>query len=450
MVTTATTKERATIWGRLSRKVLSTVLVDHGALFPLLDVIGANARWFAPKEAVIWAAVVQCAGERTPPTVEAVANRCEAGVGYIQQIANQWNEDDGRHVIYHAEELKGLGMLAELRQVGRDLSDTDDPEAVGTAVEWASAMLSGVMANKTSRKADARSVGESAWKELEAYTADGVPTGLGWFDELSGGLWPGFNYWIAGAYKTGKTTLMRNVLLDTARQGVASDVFCAEGSREMFALDCQAMMATRLMCQRGERSLGQLRLSGLLLRRAWRQRKAFLRKDELDAIIEAREIWNGYNIRVWDTVDGIRNLATLRHRIQQSKFDHGSLIHWMDYSQLFGEGGTLFERQSQTAMMVQEIAQAEGVAVCVLAQRNEQAIGGGDSYSVGVKGGGDASAAADFLLVPTVDHELDSVFHIKLKHSRHSGLGNGTHTINRSSGLILDEWFSTEERPICI
>ena len=446
---TAQVKEMARLWETLSRKVLATVLVDHGALFPLLDTLGPNAHWFTSKEQNIWAAVVQCSQENLPPTVEAVALRCSVEVGYIQAVANQWNDEDSKKVLYHADELKGLGMLADLRAIGRDISAIDDPLALGDAIEYATARLSGVLAHQTNRSGDAHAVGEAAWLELENYNQAEVPTGLKWFDDLAGGLWAGMNYWIVGAYKQGKTTLMRNIVLNIAERGVACDAFCAEGSREMFALDCQAMIATRLLCQQGEQDQTNLRLSGLFLRRAWRTRNATFKKSELDAVNEAREIWNTLNIRVWDTVDGIRNLAALRHRIQQSKFEYGSLVHWLDYSQLFGKGGTLFERQSNTAQVAQEIAQAEAVTVCVLAQKNEAAIGGGsENYSVGVKGGGDASAAADFLLVPQVDHDADNLYHVKLKHSRHTAQGQGTHIINRSSGLILDRWFSSTVRPL--
>ena len=445
---TQMTVELAQMWGTLGRKVISTVLVDHGALFPLLDVLGQNVRWFSPKESRIWAGVLQCHEENLPPTVEAVALRCDAEPGYVQAVANQWSEEDGKRVLYYADELKQLGMLADLRSLGRELSALDEPTAIPTAIEYATARLSGVLASQTARQGDAYSVGEAAWEELESKEITCFPTGLQWFDDLTGGIWPGFNYWIVGAYKKGKTTLMRNMILNIAESGVPCDAYCAEGSREMFALDCQAMIATRLLCERGERTPRNLRLSGLFLRRVWRKRAAILRREELEAINEAREIWNGLNVRVWDTVDGIRNLATLRHRVQQSKCEYGSFVHWLDYSQLFGEGKTLFERQSKTALAAQEIAQSQGVAVCILAQRNEASISGSDGYSVGVKGGGDASAAADFLLVPDIDHELESVFHVKLKHSRHTGLGQGQHTINGSSGLILDRWLHIEPREI--
>ena len=429
------------LWGVTSHKVLASVLVDAGAVFPALDVIQQNAHWFPPKDAPIWRAVLQCVEQQIPPSVETVSTRGAVDTGYVQSIANAWTEEDNRRLVYNARELRMLGVYFDTLSAGQEFLKLDNPEDVSAAVETMTNRLSGIMADQTNRQADAISVSESAWAEVEAHQGNGIPTGFKWFDQLTGGIWPSMIYWVAGAYKMGKSTLLRNAVLHACEKGHAVDVFVAEGGREMFALDCQAMIATRLLCERGERVLDNLRLSGLFIKRAWRRGEAVLRKGELEAIHEARKIWESYNIRVWDTRDGITNLVTLRHRIQQSRLEHGSLVHWLDYSQLFGGGKTLFERQSQNALTFQRIAQKENVALCVLAQKNEAAIRDSSGYSVGVKGGGDASATADFLLVPRIDHELKNVYSVELKHSRHTGLGKGTHSIASASGLIVDRWF---------
>ena len=432
-------KALKTTWQVLGHKVLASILVDHGAVFPVLDVLGNGLHWFMPKQAQVWAGVLQCVEEGIPPTVEAVQTRCGVD-GYVQAIANQWNDGDNRNVVYHAEELRRLGGLAEFRHVGREILEVTDPGDLVPSVEYASNRLSGVLAATARRNGAAASVSASAWAKVEKFRGQGIPTGMGWFDEITGGLWTGMNCWMAAAYKSGKSSLMRNLVLAALGAGHAVDVYCAEGSREMFTLDCQAMIATRLLCERGERDKKQLRLSGLFIKRVWRSREAVLRKEEWEALEEARTEWEGYNARVWDTSDGIRNLGTLRHRVQKSKFDHGSLIHWCDYSQLFGSGRTLYERQSAVALAVQEIATDEDVMMGMLTQRNEAAIGGGNTYSAGVKGGGDASAAADFLLMPKIDLEVPGFLDVKLKFSRHTAMGQGRHAINPSSGLILDRW----------
>ena len=77
-----------TTWKALGHKVLASILVDHGAVFPVLDVLSNGLHWFTPKQAQVWAGVLQCVEEGIPPTVEAVQTRCGVD-GYVQAIANQ-------------------------------------------------------------------------------------------------------------------------------------------------------------------------------------------------------------------------------------------------------------------------------------------------------------------------------------------------------------------------
>lgn len=441
---TSKVKQLGATWDTLAHKIIACVLVDHGSIFPVLDVLGQGMHWFPPKVAPVWAGVLQCVEDGVPPTVEAVTTRCATSNGYIQSIANQWTDDDNRQVAYHAEELRRLGALAEYRKLGREILEITDPADVTGAVGYASSRLSGILSATTRRQGDAQVVGDSAYAKMEQFKGNGIPTGMGWFDELTGGMWPGMNYWIAAAYKQGKSTLMRNIILAVLEAGHAADVYCAEGSREMFALDCQAMIATRLIYEAGERERNP-RLSGLFLMRSFLHRRAMFTRQELEAVAEARAIWDGYNLRVWDAADGITNLGVLRNRVQKSKFDHGSLVHWGDYSQLFGPSGPIYERQSAVALAVQQIAATENVVFGMLTQRNEAGIRGGESYSASVKGGGDASAAADVMLIPCIDEMSPVTFTVKLKFSRHSGTGMGEHLINPSSGLLLDRW---QRRPL--
>lgn len=435
------------IWQTLAHKVLASVLVDHGAVFPVRDVLRGNSHWLPPKEALIWQSVLRCVDSDSPPTVEAVTARLNGAVppGLVQSIANQWNDEDNRRVVYHAEELKRLGLLVELRNLGRLLSEVQDADQVEAMLGYAEAELSAIQSSRTQREAGAAAVSVAAWERLERGHPTVIPAGLDWFDQRAGGLWPEMDYWIVAAYKQGKSTLMRNMVLHACGLGHAVDVYVAEGSRELFALDCQAMLATGLLIEQGQRD--KLRLSGLFIRLCWNNPdRAILTKAEIEAIHAARSMWEGYNLRVWDTKDGITDLGTLRYRVRQSKLDYGSLVHWLDYSQLFGKGETLFDRQSSTALEVQRIAQQEAVAVCVLAQKNEEAIRARDSYSPGVKGGGDAPAAADFLLVPSIDPAYPTAFNVQLKLSRHLRPGIGsTHVIEPESGLIIDRWVNKRE-----
>lgn len=430
----------ADVWGTLSRKVLSSVLVDDGAVIPVSDILGGHHNWVAPKERPIWIAVRQCLDANTPPTIEAVTTRVNGGVepGYIQAIANLFNDDDNRNLIYHTHQLRDLGVLAGLRQLGRELSDFEDIEKVGDAVSRASSELGELLAGKTNRSPLGGDVSKLVWEQMETGDETAIPTGFKWFDDLTGGLWTGMNYWIVAPYKSGKTTVMRNGVINTAQAGHGVGVFCAEGSREMFTLDCQAMIATGVLADQNYRG-DDLRLDGLFIRRFY-HRPGVFKSYELNAVNESKRIWDSLPIQLWDKRDGVTNLTTLRYLIKRSKLEYGLRVFWADYSQLFGDGGTLFERQSETSKAIQDIAASEDVAICMLAQQNEEQVrNGNEGHSPGVKGGGDAAAAADFLLIPKIDQD-NPFMELRLKLSRHTRPGKGNHYINRSSGLMMDKW----------
>jgi hypothetical protein len=197
------------------------------------------------------------------------------------------------------------------------------------------------------------------------------------------------------------------------------------------------MFATEILIRQGM-PREKLRLDGLFIRRYY-WRKGVLTKQEIDAVNEAKEIWQGLPIYVWDTRDGIRNLATLRYLVKRGRVHHGIKSFWADYSQLFG-AGNIYERQSSTALAVQDIATSENVAFCMLAQKNEEGVKSYNSStpSPNVKGGGDAPAAADFLLEPRIDPDMPGIMDISLKLSRHTRTATGSHVLAPASGLIVD------------
>lgn len=429
--------ELADLWQTLSRKIQASVLVDDGAILAIQDILGKHAEWFTPKERIIWRGIQACIEANIPPTVEAVTQRTNGGLpsGYIQTIANQFNDDDNRRLIYLAEQLRDVGVLAAIREQGRTLAELDDPEGATERASRVTTELGGLLAERSNRSADAVAVSDAAWADVNHIGGTGVPTGIKWLDELTGGMWAGHNWWVVAPYKSGKSTIVRNIVLSAASAGHPTGMFCAEGSREMFALDCQAMLATELLIERGYQ--GKLRLSGMFIRRVyWKQ--GILNHHELDAIHDAKDIWEKLPILIWDTRDGIRDLVTLRYLVKMAKLKTQASIFWADYSQLFGTGKTIYDRQSHTSLAIQDIAQDENVLFGMVAQQNEEHIKfGNKSWSPGVKGGGDAAAAADVLLIPKIDPEQPDYLHLVLKLSRHTGMGgDGLHKIIRSCGLI--------------
>jgi hypothetical protein len=437
------------LWLTIAHKLLASVLTDHGAVFPIRDVVHGTDSWWPGQTAAVWRAILRCVEADTPPTPEAVIARLADGAqpGYVKSIAAEFNAEDNRRVTYYAQELRRWGMLADYRALGRLMADADDVDKVDDYIGYADVMLRGLGAQTCEREGDALTVSEQAWSELEAGNVNLIPTSLDWFDNSTGGLWSSMDTWIVAAYKMGKSTLMRNWVLAAAEAGHPVDVFNAEGGRGMFAFDCQAMLATRWLIQNGIRDL---RLSGLFLRRVWaKKEQAILTRPELDAIRAARTEWTRLPIWTWDARDGITDLGALTSQIRRSKLEHGMQACYLDYSQLFGKGVTIFERQSTTALALQRIAQVENIAVVVLAQRNEAGIKSGDSHSPDVKGGGDAPAAADFLFTTKIDEDCQNMLTIKLKLSRHTVPSpNHDHAIEPESGLLIDKWMQVKREPL--
>jgi hypothetical protein len=432
------------LWETLSHKVLACVLVDDGAVFPVLDIVKDNAGLFAPRTRPVWRAVLQCVETNTPPTTETISARVNgADPGYVQTIAALFNEDDNLKLRYNTEELKGLGIWARARQIGQQLAEVESPDKMDAAITEANTELAGLYATKNDRDASAEAVDDIAWGEIENFTDRPVPTGLKWFDKLShGGFWRGMNYWLAAPYKSGKSTIMRNLILYAAQMGIPVSAYCAEGKREMFALDCQAMLATKVLIDfYGTGDDSRFRLSGLFIKNNWQhhQDDPVFTKDEYEAIQIGRQEWRRLPIRTYDTRDGIRDLTTLQYDIKRDKMKYGSEVIWLDYSQLFGSSSTLFEQQRATALRLQQIAQDENVVLAIIAQKNEEGIKDSNGYSPKIKGGGDAAAAADGVLVSEINQEHPGYLKIELKLSRHTATGKGMHKIETNSGLMLKE-----------
>ena len=428
------------VWATLSRKILASILIDPGACIAVHDIVGQRRDWFSIKERPIYDAVLQCLASDTPPTLEAVKARLNgtAEPGYLTVIASLFNEDDNRLLIYNTQQLRDIGILAKIRALGRELSGMEDIDNINEIVAKQANELTGLVADRSMRDSSANKTSESAWAMVDLFDGQGIPTGLNWFDNLTGGIWPGMNYWIGGAYKSGKTTVMRNCVLAEAQAGYPVGVMCLEGTRELFTLDCQAMLATAILSDQGKTIAELKRVDGLSVLRHYR-RNGYFTGQELDAIHKAKAEWAKLPINIWDMKDGIDDTSSLAYFVRKAKLNYGTRVFWADHSQLFGKKGTTYEKQSEISRAVQKIATNEDIAFGVLSQQNEEGVSGGQNYSPKIKGGGDAPAAADALLLPSLDDDT-SILTITLKLSRHTRKGGKGYHYIAPSGLIMDKW----------
>ena len=435
------------VWLTLSHKVLSSVLSDPGAIFPVHDIIGNRVDWFPVKDRPIYQAIVQCLESSIPPTLEAVTTRLNgsADPGYLKVISNLFNEDDNRLLAYNTEQLRDIGVLARVRALGRELSGFEAPDGINDQVSRKADELAGLVAERFRRDSTAKATSETAWALVSKDNSNVIPTGLSWYDNESGGWWPGENYWVAGAYKSGKTTVMRNCILHAARLGNPAAALCVEGTRELFTLDCIAMLASETLAEAGM-VISKIRVSGRKIRQHY-YTPGFFTAQELDAINKARETWETLPVILWDMKDDIDDTAMLKYFVRKAKLNHGVRLFWADHSQLFGRRGTDYERQSEISRAVQKIAAGEDVAICMLSQQNEEGVQSGTngSYSPRIRGGGAAPAAADAMLMTQFDDESHTLT-ITLKLDRHGAKGGKHYHYLVPSGLIMDRWITVDKK----
>lgn len=284
-------------------------------------------------------------------------------------------------------------------------------------------------------------------------------TGLAWLDDLTGGFEPGHMWWIGGAYKGRKSTVMLNLALNAVMGGANATILSREMPRKWLAAALVAMLAVgRLHAEGLYRAVTPAgvplatTLSANALRQAgngyrhWPKRKI----EAVDWGIEQYRLF-GDRLRTYDSSDdggGLSDVDSIQRLIRRDKHLYGLDIVFVDYFQLFGaaeQGKGYFDKMSAVATGLQMMAQREKVTMVVVAQKNEESIkSGAGSYSPGIKGGGDAAQTADYLLTTHYKQEegqTEEELLVRMMLSRWGPGGKGieqTLAIHPASGLLLE------------
>jgi len=321
-------------------------------------------------------------------------------------------------------------------------------------------ILTGLNTGNRAKAVQADEISAELDADFDAPEEKTIPTGLAWLDGLSSGFAPGDIWMIAGAYKMRKTTLMINMCLNIALNGISTTFLSREMSRKQVAAQMIAMLAVGDLFEHGEydckfkdhngddgylnwiapRKLLQVR-SGY---RSWDKRK-------VRAIDAARVKFRALEkvMRIYDTTPdngGLSDIASAQNAVKRDLFLYSTQVVFVDYLQLFNAPVTgTFEQAAYNSRSFQEMGKRDAITMVIAAQRNEEAIKSTEeSYSPGIKGGGDAAAVADFALqtrykVGTISDETKLEIAITL--SRHGSGGSDTKytaNIHPNSGLLLD------------
>jgi hypothetical protein len=411
---------------------------DKGAAVKVFENIGDQGYMFPPKDRPIWAAVKQCFSENQPPLVDAVSVRLNGNSGYARVIAGQFNDIDNVRLEENLKNLALIGRTMLVRQYGQELTQVT-PSNLEELTQTTINEIGNLTAQRSTVRHDAAGIDAELWKRLKENPWQPVPTGIKWIDDSIGGLWPTMNFWFVAPYKSYKTSIARNISLHASKSDYPVVFLAAEGERTMFVLDCQVMLATEYLILNGQH-YQNVDLDSLKVLRAMSGRQG-LTNVEWDAIEYGRETFKGLPIYVYDSGDNITGIATLKHTVRKAKLEHGAQLVWLDYSQLFGDSDNVVERGAELSRAIMEIEAKNEVALGLIGQQNEETVKGyNKSHSPGIKGGGDAPAAADGIFVSRVDPEMPGVMYLKAKLGRRfAGSKEHTHYV-AASGLIVDNY----------
>lgn len=298
-----------------------------------------------------------------------------------------------------------------------------------------------------------------------------LQTGLPFLDGLTGGFTRGDVWMIGGAYKMRKTTLMLNMCLNAALAGASVTFLSREMIKRQVAAQLICMLAIGDLLAHDEynvtiadkfRPNTTYALNWISPRKLLLARNEYRRWDtrKVRAIDNARVIFNqiGKKLRIYDTTPeggGLSDIESAKLLVKRDIYMYGAEIYFADYLQLFAVDST-YEKQSRVSIAFQELSKKENITGVIAAQRSEEAIKNTSdatfSYSMGIKGGGDASAVADFAMLTQYKHRKDldeSKLEIVMMLSRHGSGGQDTRTvtdIHPSSGLLLESDFAIRNK----
>lgn len=388
-------------------------------------------------------------------------------VQWLKDVLHVYTPAVGAAFDTNCQLVADYGIRASGSRIGKILSSQfDDLEGKPTDVIVSQGIdvLGALTTHSTTQRVTAGEIADDFNAFMSMPAENGIKTGIPWLDELTNGFSKSDMWWVAGAYKMRKTTLMLNLCLHAAKNGASVAFLSREMSKQQVAAQLVSMLAVGDLMTTGEydkrNQAGQYLnwISGrsLILARdkyqKWNKRK-------VEAIDNAISIFNGIgdHLRIYDTSPengALTDIASAQLAIKRDRFLFNTDVVFVDYLQLFdAPGNGLFDKVSYSARAFQEITKRDDVALMIAAQRNEDAIKGSNTdYSPGIKGGGDPAATADFVIQTlykfgaTAD---ENTLELTMALSRHGSGGNDTKylaPIHPNSGLLLDSDYATSCR----
>ena len=395
--------------------------------------------------APVFAAICRLVDDGQPLTAEIVAYNSGADVDKLlkfQAVARQ--SVTGPEVDYNTQIVLAQGKMAGIRGLGKALASANGHHTPDGYLDYAMEQI-GVLQSIDGSTDTGKGARLSELRAKLAKPANiAHRIGLGKIDNWTWGYMPKGITLIASAYKQRKTTVIRNIALAAAANGIPVSIATCEDSAELFDNYFISMIANQLLIEGHIKGCtfeaDEIKLSGyyILTSRAWQKSKG-----QAQAVPRATDIYESLPIEVYDIGnDSIHDPEVCRAKLRRDVITKGTKIACVDYVGLMAWKGTNIQsRMENASIWLREVADRLGVHVVVAAQKNEEGVKGGDnSYSPNVKGGNDVPAAAHSTITTKYDFEepekLDKL-QLKLKLGRGvPGAQREHYTIEPNSGLI--------------
>ena len=271
------------------------------------------------------------------------------------------------------------------------------------------------------KKTDAQSITEEIQKDIDKAIKDGwqgYDTGFGKLDERTGGLIP-TQSWIVGAYTgVGKTFLLLQIILNVLEQGGKIVLFSTEMDRKMNMLRLLGNLA-------GISTLNIMR--GKML------------ENELDEFKKAQEKMKAWKDQL-TIYDNVYDISTLRLKAKKLKLTKGLDIVVVDFIQNLRGRESIYERMSEAAISLQQMAQELNVTMLIGSQVSQAAAGWQSKEAIEFKGAGEIAAIADVAIWMMKDKNStdESMRKIYIRKVRHGAPAKFETKLTFPAGRMLD------------
>ncbi len=390
------------------RAVLGGILFDHDSLIRVKPMLEVDDFYSTPNQRV-YAAMLDLYEEQSIPDLTTVNVRLKdkgelqkiGGSVYLAQLVDE--VPSAANIEHHARIVKEKAMLRRIMEQAQEIIQKAmepgaNPESLPIRLS-----IDSPQAVTVSHVSDIT-------RTLNRNIQSGYPGLYPCYDLLARTIRkvsPG-HLWVVGAYtSTGKSAWLVDFVCRLYRQYALNNpsiaIFSTEMSCEQYLLRC---------------------LSNQTKIPTWCITENVLTPAQLDCLAAAQSHFNSKNFFLYDKLYKIEDIEHAARTLKESKC--GLDIVAIDYLQNLWGDGTIYDRMSRLAPILQYLAKELQVTIIALSQVSNQYVREkGSSGVYGYKGAGEIAASADLGISLSRDSHVKERMIFAVEKNRHGRLGEG-------------------------